>query len=244
MLVVQEVCLQFLQVCSKSDPLAMTLFRSSHLHVSAEQISSLMEALLAVTGQNKSTWYQRNCRVFVVSVPQKARAHHVCSQNRIVSRGPLFVPMFLDVSFVRFLLRFVVVSGAWPLLADQYGVLRKSKLLWLASTRLLRCISSPEECSVGAKKKAESSNSGKKQSAAMPWHAYLLKVPHTDLSVLETPSHAVPRVLDTIHSLRKKRWKVLWSEVPTGKCLRLFLKWRSLCENVVEFADESVAEFI
>lgn len=30
--------------------------------------------------------------------------------------------MFLDVSFVRFLLHFVVVLGAWPLLADQYGV--------------------------------------------------------------------------------------------------------------------------
>lgn len=82
----------------------------------------LMGALLAVTGQNKSTWHQRNCRVFVVIVPQKARAHHVCSWNRFVSRDPLFVPMFLDVSFVRFLLHFVVVLGAWPLLADQYGV--------------------------------------------------------------------------------------------------------------------------
>lgn len=66
-----------------------------------------------------------------------------------------------------------------------------------------------QECSEWQKKEAESSNSEKKQCVAWLRHACLLKVLRTDLSVLETPSHAVPRLLDTIHSLWKNRWKVL-----------------------------------
>lgn len=54
--------------------------------------------------------------------------------------------------------------------------------------------------------------------------------------------NAVPCLLGTIYSLWKKRWILLWSEVPRGKCLRLSNE--GLRVSVVEFDDKSVAEFI
>lgn len=107
------VCLQFLQVCSRRDSLAMTFLRCSDCVADGSTLSSHW-------AEQKAPG-TRGITVFVV-VPQKARVHHVCAWNSIVSRDPLVVQIFLGVSFVHFLLHFVVVLGAWPLLADQYGV--------------------------------------------------------------------------------------------------------------------------
>lgn len=241
----RTVCLQFLQVCSRSDPLAMTFFRSSRLYSRCEADCIADGSTLSSHWAEQKHLAPEELSCVCCRCSEGLSSPCLRLEQNCVPWYPLFVPMFLDVSFVRFLLHFVVVLGAWPLLADQYGVVLQGNQNcddWLPHTYFTASLHMGMQWM--AKKEAESSNSEKKQYVAWLRHACLLKVLRTDLSVLETPSHAVPRLLDTIHSLRKNRWKVLWSEVPTGKCLRLFLKWRSLCENVVEFEDESVAEFI